>query len=133
MAFFENVVLGRHEYDGIKVWGRQLNPESHDNTLIVSRGSDAWMLGVKTEYGRTVLDQSAGSRTAIFGLMTYHQGKEPMVVSKDASLSLAVPAARGGFYPVFVNAESGGKPLQIDKDYSASLVIVDGAPKGESK
>jgi hypothetical protein len=70
-AFLENVCCGRFQFAGAAaVFARQLNTEG-GNTRITNIGSPLWILGLKTEGIATVIDNSQGARTDIFGGLIY--------------------------------------------------------------
>jgi hypothetical protein len=70
-AFLENVCCGRFQFAGAApVFARQLNTEGN-NVRITNIGSPLWILGLKTEGVATIVDNSQGARTDIFGGLIY--------------------------------------------------------------
>lgn len=76
-----------------RVWGRQLNPETKGLPEIINRGGQLWVLGLKTEYLSTKIENRAGARTEILGGLMYpvHAVKDeslPMFLNQDSDISL---------------------------------------------
>jgi hypothetical protein len=71
------------------VWARQFNPENQ-GTHIVNNGGRLWILGLKTERGGTLIENTPGSKTELLGGFSYtttDPGNAPMFINNDASLS----------------------------------------------
>ena len=80
-------------FDHQKVWMRQINTESYDyNPHIVNKGSDLWILGLKTEKDRTIIGTYDGGRTEVLGGLLYKNreriGPAPAFICEDATVSL---------------------------------------------
>jgi hypothetical protein len=77
---------------GQKVWGRQMNPESHNVSELINEGADVWILGLKTEYATTKVVNRDGGKLEVLGGFLYTVTKAPpsmpMVLNKDATMSL---------------------------------------------
>lgn len=76
-----------------RVWGRQLNPETKGVPEIVNDGGQLWVLGLKTEYLSTKIENRNGARTEILGGLMYpvhpvHDEDLPMFFNEDSDLSL---------------------------------------------
>ena len=76
-----------------RVWGRQLNPETKGIPEIINHGGQLWVLGLKTEYLSTKIENRNGARTEILGGLMYpvHPVQDetlPMFLNEDSDLSL---------------------------------------------
>ena len=81
--------VGEHQ----SVWARQLNPETKGIPEIVNDGGQLWVLGLKTEYLSTKIENRNGARTEILGGLMYpvHPVEDetiPMFLNEDSDLSL---------------------------------------------
>lgn len=80
-----------------RVWARQFNVEAHVNPLFPStlenRGSQLWVLGLKTEQGNRLLATRQGGKTEVLGGLVYtvtdHEGR-PAFINEESSLSLTL-------------------------------------------
>lgn len=80
-----------------KVWARQFNVEAFVDEAIPAtldnRGSDVWILGLKTEQGNRLVATRDGGRTEILGGLVYtvtaHDGR-PAFLNEDSSLSMSI-------------------------------------------
>jgi hypothetical protein len=70
-VFIENCAFGHTTFTNAQVWARQFDPENQDVTKIINRGSDLWILGLKTEWPSTVLENMDGARTELLGTLFY--------------------------------------------------------------
>ena len=92
-VFIEDIVATPLIFDRQKVWIRQANTESYaDNPHIVNKGSDLWILGLKTEKDRTIIATTKGGRTEVIGGLLYKNreklGQVPAFISEDSDVSL---------------------------------------------
>ena len=76
-----------------RVWGRQLNPETKGVPEIINDGGQLWILGLKTEYLSTKIENRNGARTEILGGLMYpvHPVTDeslPMFLNIDSDMSL---------------------------------------------
>ncbi|MEM7010910.1 MAG: glycosyl hydrolase family 28-related protein [Verrucomicrobiota bacterium] len=76
-----------------RVWGRQLNPETKGVPEIINDGGQFWVLGLKTEYLSTKIENRNGAQTEVLGGLMYpvHPVEDesiPMFVNEDSSISL---------------------------------------------
>ncbi|NWF60694.1 MAG: hypothetical protein HXY43_15895 [Fischerella sp.] len=75
------------------VWARQLNPEIRTETNVLNRGAHLWILGMKTEQGKTKIKTTNGGFTELLGGLIYANGtnglEEPLfhIVNASASFS----------------------------------------------
>ena len=81
--------FNRHQ----RVWGRQLNPETKGVPEIINDGGRLWVLGLKTEYLSTKIENRNGARTEILGGLMYpvhpvNDENLPMFLNIDSDLSL---------------------------------------------
>ena len=91
--FIEDVVGRYFQFHHQRLWARQFNPEG-DGLHILNDGGTAWILGLKTEGGGTLVQTQDRGRTEILGGFCYAVGnidQTPMFVidNADASLSFA--------------------------------------------
>jgi len=86
-----NDFSGEVHINGQRVWVRNLNTETYVHTHNTNRGGDLWILGIKTEKDRTIVDTTAGGRTELFGGFIYKNrqrvGPAPMLASTDSSVT----------------------------------------------
>ncbi|MBE9178842.1 glycoside hydrolase family 55 protein [Oculatella sp. LEGE 06141] len=92
-VFIEDTTAVPFVFDRQQVWIRQINPESYDhNPQIVNKGSDVWILGLKTEKDRTIVGTYDGGRTEVLGGLLYKNrervGPAPAFINEDSSVSL---------------------------------------------
>ncbi|MEB3280505.1 MAG: glycosyl hydrolase family 28-related protein [Lyngbya sp.] len=92
-VFIEDVVAVPLVFDHQKVWMRQINTESYEhNPHIINKGSDLWILGLKTEKDRTIIGTYEGGRTEVLGGLLYKNreriGPAPAFINEDSSVSL---------------------------------------------
>jgi hypothetical protein len=77
---------------GQKVWGRQMNPESHHVSEVINEGADVWILGLKTEYATTMVVNRNQGRLELLGGFLYPVTEVPqdlpMVINENASMSM---------------------------------------------
>ena len=81
--------LNQHQ----RVWARQLNPETKGIPEIINRGGQLWVLGMKTEYLSTKIENRDGAKTELLGGLMYpvHPVTDetlPMFVNDDSDISL---------------------------------------------
>ncbi len=58
------------------IWARQLNTESPQDTNIENHGAKLWILGLKTEHGKTKIETTNGGFTELLGGFIYAAGKQ---------------------------------------------------------
>jgi hypothetical protein len=76
-----------------RVWGRQLNPETKGIPEIINNGGQLWILGLKTEYLSTKIENRNGARTEVLGGLMYpvHPVEDeslPMFLNENSDISL---------------------------------------------
>jgi Pectate lyase superfamily protein len=75
--FLYDVCGSRFEFKDMSVWARQFNPEAGKSpnafNVRISGGS-FWALGIKTEYGQTVIHAKDGAKVEVLGGWHYHDG-----------------------------------------------------------
>ena len=86
-VFIEDTTAVPLVFNHQQVWIRQMNTESYQyNPHIVNRGSDVWILGLKTEKDRTIIGTYEGGRTEVFGALLYKNreriGPAPAFISQ---------------------------------------------------
>lgn len=90
--FIENVVSSYWEFNGQRVWARQINPE-RDGTHIINRGATLWILGLKTEDFGYIIDASNGAKTEILGGLIYSLDDAttgPMIRNVESQISFSL-------------------------------------------
>ena len=99
-----------------KVWVRNLNTESYVHTHNTNRGGDLWILGIKTEKDRTIIDTTEGGRTEVFGGFLYKNrqrvGPAPAFTSTDSSVCYNYKAI-GVRYAVQVRETQNGQTKEL--------------------
>jgi len=58
------------------IWTRQFNPEGDAETNVVNRGAKLWILGFKTELGKTKIETTNGGFTELLGGLIYAAGRQ---------------------------------------------------------
>ncbi len=76
-----------------RVWARQLNPETKGVPEVINNGGTLWVLGMKTEYLSTKIENRNGARTELLGGLMYpvHAVKDetlPMFINHNSDISL---------------------------------------------
>ncbi len=108
--FLEDVeALTLNFQTGQHVWARQLNDEVA-GTKITNSGT-AWILGIKTERGGTVINTQAGGKTELLGGLLYPAGS---VNASDAAFR-STDAQTSYIYTESVYCSSCGYATQIDE------------------
>jgi hypothetical protein len=128
-----NDFSGEVHIKGQKVWARNLNTETYVHTHNTNQGGDLWILGIKTEKDRTIVDTTAGGRTELFGGFFYKNrqrvGQAPMLTSSDSSVSYNYKAI-GVPYEVQVQETRAGqtKELGVKQTGGQCVLFVGHAP-----
>ncbi|WGV27443.1 glycosyl hydrolase family 28-related protein [Halotia branconii] len=74
------------------IWTRQLNVEGSTTTNVVNNGAKLWILGFKTEQGKTKIETSNGGFTELLGALIFSNGikkQEPIFRIINAASSFA--------------------------------------------
>jgi hypothetical protein len=113
-VFLEDIVGQRptnFEFTGNTVYARQWNPESLNGTNIVLRNTTAWIFGLKSEYGHTLLDLDDGARAEVYGVFSYHTGKAPLFrIGKGTITATNLSLSERGFETWFaIDGENKGR------------------------
>ncbi len=116
----ENLVGGKFSFQGrAGVWIRQLNTEGR-GVRIRNRGAHLWVLGSKTEGNMTLLDNSDGAVSELFGglvYMVHFDGhKVPYLRNTDGIVTAAFAEESflpDAVYQTFLESDNGGKKTQI--------------------
>jgi hypothetical protein len=121
--FLEDVCVGTVRVgSGQKVWARQLNCESQDQTKIINDGGTLWIQGIKTEKRGSICETVNGGRTEIVGGFIYSNQNipdgQPMFIVRDAMFSATVGESnfRGRPYPVLVRETQHGVQKELLKE-----------------
>ncbi len=110
--YIEDVVGRYFRFHKQHLWARQFNPEG-DGTHILNDGGTAWILGLKTEGGGTLLETTNGGKSELLGSFSYSVGNTklaPMFVIKDAqaSLSFSEVCYSGQPFPIIMEETQNG-------------------------
>jgi hypothetical protein len=91
--FIEDVSGAPWIFNHQQVWARQLNPE-FVGTKIINRGSNLWILGLKTEETGTVVTTESRGTTEIWGGLLYPIDKvppdQPAFVTQQSTLRVSI-------------------------------------------
>ncbi len=104
-----------------RVWARQINPENQ-GTHIVNKGGTLWILGLKTERGGTLIENTPGAKTELLGGFSYtttNPGNAPMFINNEASFSASFGEVTFGpprFNPVVSETVKGSTQLLKPSD-----------------
>jgi hypothetical protein len=123
---------GEVHSDQQKIWVRNLNTESYVHTHNTNRGGDLWILGIKTEKDRTIIDTIDGGRTELFGGFLYKNrqrvGPAPAFTSTDSEVSYNYKAI-GVPYAVQVQETRGVETRELPVETTGgSCVLFVGRP-----
>ena len=94
-VFIDDVVMGTLRLLNPKqsIWARQLNIEGYSETNIINNGAKLWILGLKTEGGKTKIDTRLGGLTELLGGLIYAAGRQkatdPLFRIRDSSATFA--------------------------------------------
>jgi hypothetical protein len=124
-VFVDDTVAVPLIFDRQKVWMRQINTESYEhNPHIVNKGSDVWILGLKTEKDRTIIGTYDGGRTEVLGGLLYKNrerlGQVPAFISEDASVSLIYRNKWRAYQPQVRESHNGTIRDFLVEDMTAS-------------
>ena len=93
--FIDDAVMSELRFLNPKqsIWARQLNIEGSSQTNIINNGAKLWILGFKTEGGKTKIDTLEGGLTELLGGLIYAAGKqeatEPLFRIRNSSATFA--------------------------------------------
>ncbi len=124
-VFIEDLVATPFVFDRQKVWVRQINTESYkDNPHIVNKGSDLWILGLKTEKDRTIIGTYEGGRTEVFGGLLYKNreriGPAPAFICEDCQMSLVYRNKGKPYQTQILEKQNGVTKEFLTRDLPAS-------------
>ncbi len=94
-VFLDDVVMRKLRLLSSKqsIWARQLNIEGYSQTNIINNGAKLWILGFKTEGGKTKIDTQLSGSTELLGGLIYAAGRQkptdPIFRIRNASASFA--------------------------------------------
>ncbi|HUT89402.1 MAG TPA: glycosyl hydrolase family 28-related protein [Thermoguttaceae bacterium] len=113
--------------DRQKIWVRNLNTESYVHTHNTNRGGDLWILGIKTEKDRTIVDTTDGGRTELFGGFLYKNrqrvGPAPAFTSTDSDVSYNYKAI-GVSYAVQVQETRSGETRELPVERTGGRCVL---------
>jgi len=101
-----------------QVWAWHCNPESYtDQPQILNEGADLWILGIKTEKDRTIIETRNGGRTELVGGLLYKNreriGPEPAFVIDETSAASLSYKVTGRQYVVHVQQTRDGETREL--------------------
>jgi hypothetical protein len=108
-------------FNGQTLYARQCNPEGAEGPLMHFKdGSKAWILGLKTEYGKVGLRAEEGSQVEVIGAYHYHRGQDLYQVV-DSDFSVTLPVCYPG-YKTLLRFENNGTTQTLDGHPPAAIV-----------
>ena len=118
-VYIEDVVGRYFLFHHQHLWARQFNPEG-DGTHVLNDGGTAWILGLKTEGGGTLLETTNNGRSELLGSFSYSVGNTklaPMFIIKDAqaSLSFSEICFSGQPFPIIMQETQNGVTRTIEQ------------------
>ncbi|BAY88878.1 hypothetical protein IQ278_27305 [Tolypothrix sp. LEGE 11397] len=136
--FIDDAVMDKLRFNNSAqhIWARQLNPEGARETNIVNSGAKLWILGFKTEQGKTKIATIKGGATELLGGLVYAAGKQdpkdPLfrIVNASASfVGIAEASFDGDSYQIWVEETRGNttKTLvrsKIPGRYTANGIVM---------
>jgi hypothetical protein len=126
-VFIEAISGTDFQFDGQKVWLRQINPEGNSDTpKIKNDGGDVWILGLKTE-GRSIqVETINGGRTEVLGgnfyNVAYVPSSLPAFKTVDSSLSFSIAETNyiyGGIFNTWVQDTRNGVTRELTRGNAA--------------
>ena len=122
--FIDDAVMGALKFlnPAQKIWARQLNPEGGASPNVINSGAKLWILGYKTEYGKTKIETTNGGFTELLGGLVYASSKQdpndPLFRIVNASASF-VGIAEAHFdkdtYETWVEETRGNETRKLAK------------------
>lgn len=113
--FVEDVSMtGWRLIPGQRAWMWQLNPEARgDNFNVDNRGAALWLMGVKTEGGRTTLTTRDAGLTEVLGSYIYNNRGYDQRVNFVVDEAAASFVANNSDFPVAVAMTHDGETLEL--------------------
>jgi hypothetical protein len=109
------------EFDGQTVFARQCNPEGGASPLMrFTGGSKAWILGLKTEYGKVAVRAEQGSQVEVIGAYHYHKGEDLYQVV-ESDFSVVLHALYPG-YSTLLRFTEGGQTRTLNKAQGPAVI-----------
>jgi hypothetical protein len=107
-----------------RIWARQVNPEDGARINNENHGGTLWILGLKTERNRMMIQTTRGGKTEVLGAWVYQTlnvtPTEPLFEVIDAQASFAGILQyhwQGRHtYPVLIKATRNGRSVEITPD-----------------
>jgi hypothetical protein len=89
IGFSSDNAAGTLALENVRVWGRMINTEHLPGALYSFRGSEAWILGFKSENADTLLKATDGSRVEVLGgsFLSFEQRQGPVFHIRDSALT----------------------------------------------
>jgi len=123
----------RWHFEGQQVWAMQLNTEWHPSKNpeafnIRINGGSFVALGVKTEYGGTVVEAINGAEVEILGGWSYHSGKTVGYINNNSKMTLAgILTSNGSFEEALIREIRGGQTKDLRLETGSDQQNLDGS------
>jgi hypothetical protein len=120
-------------FEGQQVWAMQLNSEWNPGKSpkafnIRVNGGRFVALGVKTEYGGTVIEAVNGAEVEILGGWSYHDGKTVGYINNNSKMSLAgILTSNGSFQEALIREIRGGQTRDLRLEAGSNQQNLDGS------
>ncbi len=123
--FIDDSVMGKLRFlnPAQDIWVRQVNPESGLETNIINNGAKLWILGFKTEQGKTKIETKNGGLTELLGGLIYAAGEQkpqdPLFRITNASaafIGVAEVYFDNDTYQIWVEEKRGTQTRKLIKD-----------------
>ncbi|MCP6762403.1 MAG: glycoside hydrolase family 55 protein [Fischerella sp. CENA71] len=123
--FIDDAVMGKLRFlnPAQDIWVRQVNPEGGSETNIINNGAKLWILGLKTEQGKTKIETKNGGLTEVLGGLVYAAGEqkpqEPLFRITNASaafIGIAEAYFDNDTYQIWVEETRGKQTKKLMKD-----------------
>ncbi len=116
----ENIIGGKFLFAGRNgVWIRQLNTEGK-GVRIQNQGARLWVLGTKTENNMTLLENTNGAVSELFGGLAYmvHSDGRKVPYLRNVDGRITAVFAEEAFFPnaiyeTFLDSEKSGKTMLV--------------------
>jgi hypothetical protein len=115
--FLYDVCGSNYEFNDLSVWARQFNTEANkknpDAFNIRITGGSLWALGLKTEYGQTVIHAKKGAQVEVLGAWHYHEGAVGYI-NEDSQMTIAgLLTTNGSFSEALIREIKGGQTQDL--------------------
>ncbi len=116
-VFLYDVCGANYAFDNLSVWARQFNPEAspkrEDSFNIRVKGGSLWVLGLKTEYGKTVIEATDGAKVEVLGGWHYHDGEVGYINSASQMTIAGLLTSNGWFKEALIREIRGSQTKDL--------------------